>query len=117
MRAFFILCLLAMPALANEPASKPPAKAVVPCVHKFKRVPDIDDYYPKKAFDEDREGVTMLEFTLPASPSAPIEIIVIKSSGHADIDDAAIEALSDSKAETNCPGRRFRAAIKFSITR
>ena len=87
------------------------------CKYRFKQYPRIDQYYPDAARVEDRQGVVYLEFSIPESPGAAADIVVFESSTYADLDAAAIQALGAATFKTNCTDVRYRAGLKFSLTR
>src|SRR6185295_4903016 len=92
-----------------------PATAIVDCSYTITRAPDVEKFYPPAARAEDRQGKVFLEFTLAEPEGRATNIVVYQTSSHADLDAAGVVALGFAKFKTNCEGRRYRAAIRFSI--
>lgn len=58
-------------------------------------------------------GSATLEFTLADETSTGTDIIVTRSTGFPDVDDAALRIIGGEQLRTHCAGRRFSKTITF----
>jgi hypothetical protein len=108
-------CIPAETPAPPPPSASPPSTAIVDCRYSFTKPPDILAFYPPAALTDERQGRVYMQFTLAEAEGAPTDIVMYQSSSHADIDVAGPKVLASARFKTNCPGHRFRAAIKFAV--
>lgn len=95
-------------------ADIPPPPAV-PCFTKIMKARNPDDYLPAAARAEKRSGNVIVEVRIMPGASRPLEVRLIESSSHADLDEAAMRLAVDSSYMTNCPnGGSFKFRVKFT---
>lgn len=116
MKALLALTLMAAAcALGADPPGEPPAPPVA-CSTRMTNVADIDEYYPAAAKHEERQGAPVVRITVKRGESAPETVMLVASSHHADLDQAAIDVAKASKYFTSCEVGSLMFKVKFSIT-
>ncbi len=77
----------------------------------------VKPIYPRKAKQEGREGTVVLSFSVDANGNV-FNIQVIRSSGYADLDNSAIQALSQWKfaPKPGKPEEKGRLTVRFILT-
>jgi TonB family protein len=96
--------------------AEPPAHEVAPkeCDLVF-RAPSANDFYPPASLRREEQGAVMLEYALDPASRKAIDVLIMKSSGFADLDNAALKYSKYFRGTSNCPERRYRSNVRFSI--
>lgn len=72
------------------------------------------DFYPPGSIRRNEQGPVVVDFTVNDA-NAAVDIAIARSSEHPDLDGAARKIVERSRYETNCPGKRFRKKIPFTL--
>jgi TonB family protein len=75
----------------------------------------LDEYYPRPAIRLKQEGVTAVDFVADASGKRALERTLVMSSGFESLDRRSLDLMHGARPASNCPGRRFRAEIRFRL--
>ena len=97
------------------PQEPPPLPDVPPeCTVTFEGK-YLDEYYPRPAIRQKQDGVTAVDFVVDASGKPALERTLVLSSGFESLDRQSLDVLHGARPASNCPGRRFRAEIRFRV--
>lgn len=99
------------PVVTDKPLPPPPPP--VTCSTKMQNVADIAKYYPAAARREERQGAPVVRVTVKRGESVPDTVMLIASSNHADLDQAALEVAKASKYITSCEVGSLMFKVKF----
>ena len=99
---------------ADPPASPKPGEA---CRVSPVSLRNPDDYYPAGERSAGHAGRVVVEFAVPSSRGKPVDLRVAESSSYPALDAAGLRVMADSSFKTNCPGERFKIAVKFGSPR
>jgi TonB family protein len=104
--------------VTDKPPQPPPPPRVPPvaCSTRMQHVANIEQYYPAEARREERQGAPVVRITVKKGESEPDSVMLVTSSNHADLDQAAIEVAKASKYVTSCEVGSLMFKVKFYIT-
>ncbi len=97
------------------PAEPAPLVVTAGCQAEVK-AREIDDYYPRGAIRLRLEGTVQVEYSTVAGRSWTRDVQVVRSSGVASLDEAALRYMRSQRVNSNCPGQRFRYDVEFKLT-
>lgn len=78
-------------------------------------VPPPSRYYPAGSKRREEEGDVVLDYTVVKKSTLPMDVRVVKSSGFADLDTAALKIAGNSAMKHLCPNQRYRLKISFKL--
>lgn len=99
--------------VTDRPPQPPPPP--VACSTRMQSVADIASYYPAAAKREERQGAPVVRITVKRGESGPDTVMLVASSSHADLDQAAIELAKASKYITSCEVGSLMFKVKFYL--
>jgi TonB family protein len=77
--------------------------------------PGAGPVYPAGALRRGQSGVVRVELLVPGTTARPSQAAVVASSGFEDLDKAAVDFLSGTVMQTNCPGVPIVAPVNFQL--
>jgi TonB family protein len=77
--------------------------------------PSISDFYPAGSLRREEQGSVSLEYGVEDGNRNLLDVRVVVSSGYEELDAAALRAARFSRTFDQCPGRRYRIRINFSV--
>jgi TonB family protein len=117
-RCALLLFLAAGPGvLAAEETRDPPPSSASQCRVNPVKLRSPDDYYPAAERSAGHSGRVVVEFAILKSPGKPVDLRVAESSSYPQLDAAGVRVMAASSFKTNCPGERFKIAVKFGQPR
>jgi TonB family protein len=106
------------PNVIHDVTDKPPQPPPPPgdCKTRIKLAANPDNYYPAAAKAEERQGAPIVRVTVKRDQAAPDSIVLVTSSNHADLDEAAIQVAKASTYVTTCEVGTVTFKVKFFFT-
>ena len=96
------------------PAAIEPLEVPEECRGKV-LTPGISDFYPPASVRRDEQGKVVLEYGVEEGSKTLLDVRVVSSSGFEGLDSAALRAAKFVRTFGQCPGRRYRITIAFTL--